>query len=46
VLVRASDADWRGGILTAATVVVVTRTRINPMWLILIGAALGILHVV
>jgi chromate transporter len=43
VLVRASDADWRGGILTA---VVVTRTRINPMWLILIGAALGILHVV
>ena len=46
VLVQASDANWRGGLLTAATVAVVTGTRINPMWLIAAGALIGFLHLV
>lgn len=42
ILARASDADWRGGVVSAATVLVVTRTRINPVWLIAAGALLGL----
>jgi chromate transporter len=46
VLVRAVDPNWRGMLLTGATVLVVTRTKINPIWLIAAGAVIGILHIV
>ncbi len=46
VLVQASDSNWRGGVLTAATVLAVVRTKVNPMWLIGAGGVIGILHLV
>ncbi len=42
VLVGSSDHDWRGYALTAATVVVFTRTRLNPLWLVAAGALAGV----
>jgi chromate transporter len=41
-----NGADWRLWALTAATVVVVLRTRLNLTWLIVAGAGLGVLGVV
>lgn len=46
ILARASDADWRGALISAMAVLVMTRTRINPVWLIAAGAALGLAGVV
>lgn len=41
VLVQAVNHDWRGWLLTAITVAVVLRSKINPLWLIAIGAIAG-----
>lgn len=41
ILVRSVNHDWRGYLATVLTVVVVTRTGINPLWLILAGALAG-----
>ena len=38
--------EWHGMLLTLATVVLVLRTKFNPLWLIGAGAALGMLGVV
>ncbi|MSQ51650.1 MAG: chromate transporter [Betaproteobacteria bacterium] len=38
--------DWRGVVLMLLTVVLVLRTKINPLWLIGAGAGLGMLGVV
>lgn len=38
--------DWHGMALTLVTVVCVLRTKLNPLWLIGAGAALGMLGVV
>ncbi len=46
ILARASDVDWRMGLISAMTVLVMTRTKINPIWLIAAGAALGLAGVV
>jgi chromate transporter len=46
ILVNTSNHNWRGIALTALTVAVVTQTRQNPLWLILLGAVLGIAGVV
>lgn len=46
ILLRSTDHDWRGALLTTLTVLVVTQTRINPLWLIVAGAILGIAGVV
>ena len=42
VLLGAVNHDWRGYALTAATLAVVFRTRMNPLWMIAGGAVLGI----
>jgi chromate transporter len=42
ILARSADTDWRGALLTAATVVLMLRTRLNPLWLIAAGAVAGI----
>ena len=42
----AVNADWRAYLLTAATVVVVLRTPLNPLWLLGAGAAAGIFGLV
>jgi len=41
VLAHSADHDWRGAVLTLATVVLMLRTRLNPLWLILVGAIAG-----
>jgi chromate transporter len=41
VLARSADHDWRGALLTLLTVVLMLRTRLNPIWLILFGAIAG-----
>lgn len=43
VLARAADTSWPAAGLTAAVVLVVLRSRLNPMWLIAAGAAAGAL---
>lgn len=45
-LVRAVDQDWRSFLVTAVTIAVVLRTRLNPLWLIAAGAVLGITQIV
>ena len=42
ILARAGDTDWHTGLITAATALIMLRTRINPIWLIGAGALLGI----
>ena len=41
VLAQAAEASWRSVALSALTVAVVLRTRLNPLWLIAAGALLG-----
>jgi chromate transporter len=42
ILMPAVNHDWRGYALTALTVVIVMRSRLNPIWLLAVGAAAGI----
>jgi chromate transporter len=46
ILMTAVNDDWRGYVLTAATVALVLRTSVNPLWLLGVGAAAGILGLV
>ena len=41
ILAQSADKDWRGALLTLATVALMLRTRLNPVWLILAGAIAG-----
>ena len=41
VMARAADTGWRTAAVTIAAVVIMLRTRLNPMWLLLAGGALG-----
>lgn len=41
VLLPSVNHDWHGYLLTALTVAIVLRTRLNPLWLIAGGAAAG-----
>jgi len=45
-LMTAVNDDWRGYVLTAATVVLVLRTSLNPLWLLGAGAVAGMLQLV
>jgi chromate transporter len=42
ILLPAVNADWRGYVLTLATIVLVLRTSLNPMWLLGVGAIAGV----
>jgi chromate transporter len=42
-LSKTADSHWLWVLLTVATVVLVVRTKINPLWLLAIGAILGLL---
>jgi chromate transporter len=46
ILMSGADRDWRAYVLTAATVLLVTRTSFNPLGLLGMGAAAGMLGVV
>ena len=41
ILARSSDQDWRAGTLTLLTIMLMLRTKLNPVWLILAGAIAG-----
>ncbi len=42
VLFRSGDNGWRESLLVVATLLVVLRTKINPLWLITVGALTGV----
>ena len=46
ILARSADQDWRGTLLTLLTVVLMLRTKLNPVWLIVAGAIAGITGIV
>lgn len=46
ILLSSTDHNWRGYVLTALTIAAVTQTRLNPLWLIVGGAILGIAGIV
>jgi hypothetical protein len=41
VIGRATDTGWRTAVLTLVAVAITLATRLNPMWMILGGGALG-----
>jgi chromate transporter len=41
VMARAADTDWRAVAVTIAAAAVTLATRLNPMWMLLAGGALG-----
>jgi chromate transporter len=41
VIARAAATGWRTAVLTLVAVAITLATRLNPMWMILAGAALG-----
>ena len=46
VLCSHVDTNWRAALVTLIAVAVVLRTRVNPVWLVLVGALLGVAGVV
>jgi chromate transporter len=42
ILARSADHDWRSALLTLLTIVLMLRTKLNPLWLIAVGAIAGI----
>ena len=45
LLTRAAAHEWSGYVITAVTVTIVSFSRLNPLWLIGAGAALGLLGI-
>jgi chromate transporter len=41
VMARAADTGWPSAVITVAAVVLMLRTRINPLWILAAGGALG-----
>ena len=41
ILAQSADHNWRTALLTLATVALMLCTRLNPVWLILVGAIAG-----
>jgi chromate transporter len=41
VMARAADTSWPAGALTIAAAMITLTTRLSPMWMLLVGAALG-----
>jgi chromate transporter len=41
VMARAADADWRAAALTVAAAALMLTRRINPLWILLAGGAVG-----
>ena len=42
ILLPAVNKDWRGYVLTALTVFLVSRTKVNPIWVLVGGAVAGV----
>ncbi|MBV8738342.1 MAG: chromate transporter [Alphaproteobacteria bacterium] len=43
VMARAADASWRAAAVTITAAAITLATRLNPMWMLLAGGALGAL---
>jgi chromate transporter len=41
VVARAADKTWLAGLVTVAVAIIAAATRLNPLWLLLVGGALG-----
>ena len=41
VMARAADTGWQAAAVTIAATAITLATRLNPMWLLLAGGALG-----
>jgi chromate transporter len=41
VMARAADIGWQSAAVTAAAVALMLSTRINPLWILAMGGALG-----
>ncbi|HYU12745.1 MAG TPA: chromate transporter [Stellaceae bacterium] len=41
VMARAADTDWRAAAVTVAAAALMLTTRLNPLWMLLAGCALG-----
>jgi chromate transporter len=41
VMAHTADATWQAGAVTLAAAGIVLTTRLNPMWMLLVGATLG-----
>jgi hypothetical protein len=41
VMARAADTSWRAVALTMAAAVIALGTQLSPLWMLLVGAALG-----
>jgi chromate transporter len=46
ILALASDRNWTGALVTAVAAIVAFATRINPLWMLLIGGCLGFAGVI
>jgi chromate transporter len=46
ILARTADTSWITALLTIATIVIMTLTRLNPVWMIAAGAAAGLIGLV
>jgi chromate transporter len=46
ILAHAADHNWRSTLLTLLTIVVMLRTKLNPVWLIAAGAIAGVAGIV
>ncbi len=43
VLASTVNTDWRGALITALTVLICVFSKINPVWLIAVGAGIGLI---
>jgi chromate transporter len=41
VMAQAADTGWQSAVVTAAAVALMLATRINPLWILVMGGALG-----
>jgi chromate transporter len=46
IITRGADQSWAAGAVTAATVLIVLKSRVNPLWLIGLGALLGLTGII
>jgi chromate transporter len=41
VMARAADTGWRSVAVTIAAAAIMLATRLNPLWMLLVGGAIG-----
>jgi chromate transporter len=46
ILALTSDRSWAGALITAVSAVLAVATRLNPLWMLLVGGCLGFAGVI